>query len=109
MAEEEVGDHVEVVAEREVLVDGRDPEAVASLGLAIVTVLAVELDRALVGAVDAGDHLDQRRLAGAVVADEGDHLAFADVEVDLGQACTAPNRLLTPSSSRSGAPDPSQP
>jgi hypothetical protein len=34
--------------------------------------LAVEEDLPLVGLVDAGEGLDQRRLAGAVVADEGD-------------------------------------
>ena len=35
--------------------------------------------------MDAGDALDERRLAGAVVADEGDDLTGVDVEVDVGQ------------------------
>ena len=41
---------------------------------------------ALVGGVDAGDRLDQRRLAGAVVADQADDLAGADGEVDPVQS-----------------------
>ena len=81
-AEEEVGDDVEVVAEREVLVDGRDPERGRVLGLGDRDLLAAEADRAGVGGVDAGDRLDHRRLAGAVVADEADHLAGVDGEVD---------------------------
>ena len=81
-AEEEVGDDVEVVAEREVLVDGRDPQCGRVLGLGDRDLLAVEADRAVVGGVDAGDRLHQRRLAGAVVADEADDLAGVDGEVD---------------------------
>ena len=44
---------------------------------------AVEEDLALVEGVDAGDALDEGRLAGAVVADEGHHLTGTDLEVDL--------------------------
>ena len=84
--EEEVGDDVEVVAEREVLVDGRDPERGRVLGSGDRDLLAVEADRALVGRVDAGDRLHQRRLAGAVVADEAHDLAGADGEVDPVQS-----------------------
>ena len=36
--------------------------------------------------MDPGDRLDQRRLAGAVVADEADHLAGVDGEVDPVQS-----------------------
>jgi hypothetical protein len=35
--------------------------------------------------VHAGEDLHQRRLAGAVVADQGDDLALIDIEVDVGQ------------------------
>src|SRR5699024_1213049 len=69
-AEEEVGDDVEVVAEGEVLVDGRDPERGRVLRFGDRDRLAVEADRPLVGAVDAGYRLYQRRLAGAVVPDQ---------------------------------------
>ena len=37
----------------------------------------------LVGGDGAGQHLDQRRLAGAVVAEQADDLALVDVEVDV--------------------------
>jgi hypothetical protein len=40
------------------------------LGVADGDTLSLEEDLALVGRVDAGEDLDQRRLAGAVVADE---------------------------------------
>ena len=37
----------------------------------------------------AGQDLDQRRLAGAVVADEADDLALVDVEIDAAQRVDA--------------------
>ena len=61
------------------------PRAVASLGVVTVPLRAVELEAAAVGLEDARDQLDQGRLAGAVVADEGHHLAGRHLEVDLGQ------------------------
>ena len=39
---------------------------------------------------DAGDHLEQRRLAGAVDAEQGDHLAVVDGEVDAEQHLQLP-------------------
>ena len=83
--EEHVLDHVEVVGQREVLVDHLDPEAGGVLRPRDVHGLAVEQDLSAVDVVDPGDALDQRRLAGAVVADEGHHLAGVHVEVDLMQ------------------------
>ena len=50
-------------------------------------------DLALVERVDAGDALDQRRLAGAVVADQGHHLAAADLEVDPVERLDGAERL----------------
>ena len=84
-AEVHVLDDVEVVAEREVLVDDLDPEPRRVLRAVDRDLLAVEVHVAVVDRVDPGDALDQRRLAGAVVADERHHLARADVEVDVGQ------------------------
>ena len=43
---------------------------------------AVERDVALVGPVDAGDQVEERRLAGAVRADHRDDLALVDVQVE---------------------------
>ena len=85
-AEVHVLDDVEVVAEREILVHDLDPELAASFGPGDRDLLALEVDLALVDRVDPGDALDQRRLAGAVVADERHHLARAHLEVDVGRA-----------------------
>ena len=57
----------------------------ASCGLLDVRGLAEEPELARVGEVHARDGLDQRRLAGAVVADQGDDLAGVDVEVHVGE------------------------
>ena len=94
--EEEVGDDVEVVAQREVLVHGGDARAVASAGHVDLDRAAVAHERAGVGGLDPGDRLDERRLAGAVVADQGDDLAGVISKSTSTSACTAPNRLLTP-------------
>ena len=44
---------------------------------------SVKHDLARVGFVDPRQHLDQRRLAGAVLAEQRVNLAAADVEVDM--------------------------
>ena len=74
-AEVHVLDDVEVVAEREILVDDLDPEAGRVLRAVDVHLAALEEDLPAVVGMRAGDALDQRRLAGAVVADERHHLA----------------------------------
>ncbi len=83
LAEEEVGHDVEVVAQGEVLEDGGDAEGLGLGRAAGPDGLAVEGDVAVVGRVDPRDHLDERGLAGAVVADQGDDLARPDVHVDV--------------------------
>ena len=47
--------------------------------------LAVDQNVALVGLIDAVQHLEQRGLAGAVLADEADDLALVDGEADIVQ------------------------
>ena len=84
-SEVHVLDDVQVVAERKILVDDLDPELRRVLRAADRDLLPVEPRLALVDRVDAGDALDQRRLAGAVVAHERHHLAGAHLEVDVGQ------------------------
>ena len=64
--------------------------------------LALEEDLALVERVDADDALDERRLAGAVVADERHHLAGADLEVDPVERLHRAERLRDALHSRSG-------
>ena len=53
---------------------------------------ALEQDVALVGLVDAGDQVEERRLAGAVRADHADDLALVDVQVELGDDLQAAER-----------------
>ena len=84
--EVEVGDDVEVVAEREVLVDGRDAQRRRVLGAGDADTASPRMKNSPSSAqLHAGDGLDERRLAGAVVADEGDHLTGVDFEVDAGE------------------------
>ena len=92
-AEVHVLDDVEVVAEREILVDDLDPELRRVLRAADRDRLAVEQHLAVVHPVDAGDALDERRLAGAVVADERHDLARPNLEVDVGQGLHGAERL----------------
>jgi len=68
LAEEQVRHHVEVVAQREVLVDGCDAERVGVARYQDVDLFAVEEDAPLVGELNPRDRLDQRGLARAVVA-----------------------------------------
>ena len=83
LAEVEVGDDVEVVAEGEVLEDRRDAEVLGLLRAVDGDRLAVEDHLALVGGVDTGHDLDERRLAGTVVAHEGHDLTRVHVDRDV--------------------------
>ena len=71
--------------EREILVDGVDPERPRVVDGAERHLLAVDEDPAPVGPQEAGQDLDQRRLAGAVVADEAEHLALGQVHRDVDE------------------------
>ena len=84
-AHEEIGDDVDVGAEREVLVDGLDAGRLRLGRRGEVALDAVEDDAPGARRHAAGDDLDQRRLAGAVVAEERDDLAAIDVEADAAQ------------------------
>ena len=80
--EEDVLGDGQALDEVELLVDRRDAEVHGGLRVGEVDLLALPGDGALVGLVHAGEHLDEGRLAGAVLAREAVHLAGADVEVD---------------------------
>ena len=72
--------------EREVLVDGVDAErARVDDRLAADTGLPKTEIVARVGLVEAREDLDQRGLAGAVVADQAEHLALAQVQAHVAQ------------------------
>ncbi len=78
------------------------PAAIASCGTVKVALLSVDANRAAVGTMHAAEDADQRRLAGAVLADDGVDLAERHVEVDavererraevLADACCARRR-----------------
>ena len=78
LAEEHVLHDVQVVAQREVLVDGGDAEVGGVLRAVQVDRAALPEDLAVIRLPDAGDRLDQRALARPVVTDERGHLADRD-------------------------------
>src|SRR5919201_960343 len=88
-AEEHVGAGVELGGEREVLVDGLDPQPARVERRVDLDRPPVEDDLALVWLMDPGEDLDERRLAGAVVADERDDLVGEDGEVRAAQRADA--------------------
>ena len=92
--EEHVLHDVEVVAQREVLVHDLDAEMGGIPRRVQVAVLAVDEDFALVVGLDTGETLDQGRLSGAVVADEGSDLAGVDLQVHALEDADRAERLL---------------
>ena len=94
VAEEDVLGDGQALDQVELLVDGGDAERPwRPAGGDSGRRLAVPRDPALVGLVDAGEHLDQGRLAGAVLAEQAVHLAGAHVEVDAAEGPDAGEAL----------------
>ena len=62
------GEHIH---QFEVLVDHADAQIAAHRGERMVTALSLHVDLALIGVVDAGDHVHQGRLAAAVFPQQG--------------------------------------
>ena len=71
--------------QRELLVNGDDALALGLVGLREALGLARERDGPGVGPLGAGQDLQQSRLAGAVLAEERQDLAFRELQVDVGQ------------------------
>ena len=84
-AEEDVLGDAERAGGGELLVDEADADVLAFAHRGERGGAAVEGDLAGRGREGAGDDVDQRRLAGAVLADEADDLARRDAEVDAMQ------------------------
>ena len=84
-AEEDVLGRAEIVAQGQVLVDDLDALAAGISRLLKMLDLVAQADLALRRQEIAGDNLDQRRLAGAVVAHEAQDLAGLDRQVDASQ------------------------
>jgi hypothetical protein len=75
--------------ERRLLVDRGDPERLRGLRIVVRDAAAGDVQRAGIRALRAGDDLDQGRLAGAVLPDEGVHLSRAQVERHARQGAHA--------------------
>ena len=75
MADEDVLGDAQIGKDHRLLIDGDDPPALGIGRRTELGRLAVDADRTLVRLVDPRHRLDQRRLAGAVLTDQGMHLA----------------------------------
>ena len=82
-AKKNVGADVEIVGEREVLIDRLNAHPARVHGRCEHGRPAVEGDRALFRVVDAGDAFDEGRFARPVVAEKPDDLAAGNVEADV--------------------------
>ena len=69
------------------------PCARASSGERKWTTFAVQADLALIGHQGSGQHLDQGRLAGAVVADDAQYLVGLEVEIGVVEGDDAAESL----------------
>jgi hypothetical protein len=83
--QEDVVEDAQLVHQGEVLVDGVDAVRARLADGVQLDRLAVDVDRPGVRLVVAGQDLDQRRLAGAVVAEQAEHLALLEMQVDVAQ------------------------
>ena len=79
-AEIEIGGGVDIVGKRKRLVDRLDAVFLGVARIADVRLFAGDKNLAGVALVGAREHLDQRRLSGAVVAEQADHLAWKEIE-----------------------------
>ena len=95
-ADEYIFSHGEVRAEVDLLKHRGDAHFDGSLRRSGTDGLALEEDLARVHLIDAGQALDQRRLTGAVLAQQGVHFAGAEREVHLVQRLDAGELDLDP-------------
>ena len=87
--DEDVLHHRQVGHQVEFLVDDGDAQFLRLVRIGDVDGPALQEDLAFVQAVDAGEDLHQRRFAGAVLADEAEDFARADVQADVVQRADA--------------------
>ena len=84
-ADVDVGADVEIVEEIELLMDEGDARAHRAANGQRRIGRAIDLDGAAVGRDDAAEDLHQGRFAGAVLADEADDLAGANLQAEIGE------------------------
>ena len=99
-AEAEILGDGQVLAERELLMDHRDARATRIARRRQRERASGDLDRSTVGALDAGEDLSERALAGAVLSAHRVTGAGANVEADVGERLNAAESLRD-----SGEPD----
>ena len=92
--QEDVLGHRPVRGEVDLLVDRGDAGSLGLGGEREVDLSSVEDDAARVAAVGAGEDLDQRRLAGPVLADQRHHFARLDLEACRDQDLDAGKALV---------------
>ena len=78
----------------QLLVQGGDALALGVVRIAERPDGRADSDRPSVGSQRPGDDLDQRRLAGAVLAEQGVHLAGGDAQADAVERPRRPERLV---------------
>ena len=93
VADEDVLGDAELIEHHRLLVDRGDAGGERRLRRDHRERAAVELQAAGVGLIDAGQDLDQGRLAGAVLADQGRDLARVELEAHAVQRLHARERL----------------
>ena len=88
--------------EREILIDDLDTELGGVTRAVDVDMGTVVEHLALVEGINTDNALDERRLAGPVVADQSHDLAATDLEVDAVERLDGAEGLRAPRSSRRG-------
>src|SRR5262249_52598227 len=92
-AEEDVLEHRPVWNERRLLGDQRHAVRKGVAGRPVGHLAAVDPELTLIRPVDAGDDLAERRLAGAVLADQRMDRPLHDAQVDAGECLHAAEAL----------------
>ena len=92
-ADEDVLGDAQVREERRLLEDDRDPGLLGLPGVVEDRLDLADQQAAAVGAVHAGDDLDERRLAGSVLADESVHLAGEELDGAVLECVDGPEAL----------------
>lgn len=94
-ADEDVVHDAEIAEDAPELERARDASGREPFRRQTRDVTAFEANLASVGPVQPGDEIEQRRLAGAIGADDADELALGEIEVDRvdrGEAAEAPRQ-----------------
>ena len=84
-ADQHVGRHAHLGEQRKLLGDPGDAQLLGMPRGQRIVVDPVDFDRPRIGGDHPREHLHQRRLAGAVLTEQGEHLAGADRQLHAGK------------------------